>query len=181
MLAPVSDRTGWSGLFTFDVMADTIEMPFEASSRPSTNLGARQAVRAKRVTWTGAGLVWAVTGSIGLVAAVLPQAWMALFTADAAVQDAGSAYLRIVGGCYGFFGLGLALFFASQGAGRLRWALVASTARLIVVALGGWLAVHVAGGPPESLYAVIAVSLALMGLTLGVATHLADWDGARAA
>ena len=147
----------------------------------ATNLGARQAVRAKRVTWTGAGLVWAVTGSIGLVAAVLPQAWMALFTADAAVQDAGSAYLRIVGGCYGFFGLGLALFFASQGAGRLRWALVASTARLIVVALGGWLAVHVAGGPPESLYAVIAVSLALMGLTLGVATHLADWDGARAA
>ena len=46
MLAPVSDRTGWSGLFIFDVMADTIEMPFEASSRPSTNLGARLAPEA---------------------------------------------------------------------------------------------------------------------------------------
>ncbi|MEJ8834870.1 MATE family efflux transporter [Ramlibacter sp. AN1133] len=145
----------------------------------ATNLGARQAVRAKRVTWAGAGLVWAVTGSIGLVAALWPQAWMALFTADAAVQATGGAYLRIVGGCYGFFGLGLALFFASQGAGRLRWALVASAARLVVVALGGWFAVHVLAGPPAALYAVVAASLAVMGLTLCVATYLADWDPAN--
>nr|WP_236599495.1 MATE family efflux transporter [Ramlibacter alkalitolerans] len=141
----------------------------------ATNLGARQPQRAKRVTWAGAGLVWAVTGAIGLVAALRPQLWMALFTADAAVQAAGSAYLRIVGGCYGFFGLGLALFFASQGAGRMRWALVASTARLLVVALGGWFAVRVAGAPPESLHGVIAASLAVMGLTLCLATYLADW------
>jgi len=147
----------------------------------ATNLGARQAVRAKRVTWTGAVLVWAVTGSIGVAAALWPQAWMTLFTADAAVQAAGSAYLRIVGGCYGFFGLGLALFFASQGAGRLRWALVASTARLVVVALGGWFAVHVAGGTPAALHGVIAASLAVMGLTLCVATYLSDWEPARTA
>jgi Na+-driven multidrug efflux pump len=95
------------------------------------------------------------------------------------VQAAGSTYLRIVGGCYGFFGLGLALFFASQGAGRLRWALVASTARLLVVAVGGWVAVHVTAGPPESLHAVIAASLATMGLTLCVATYLSDWERER--
>jgi putative MATE family efflux protein len=142
----------------------------------ATNLGARQAGRAKRVTWTGAGLVWAVTGCIGIVAALWPQAWMGLFTADAAVQAAGSTYLRIVGGCYSFFGLALALFFASQGAGRLRWPLVASTARLLVVALGGWLAVHVIGGPPELLYGVIALSLVVMGLMLCAATHLSDWE-----
>lgn len=146
----------------------------------ATNLGARQAVRAKRVTWAGAGLVWAVTGTIGLLAALWPQGWMALFTADAAVQAAGSGYLRIVGGCYGFFGLGLALFFASQGAGRLRWALVASTARLLVVAAGGWTAVHMAGGQPGSLYGVIAASLAVMGLTLCAATYLSDWESGRA-
>jgi putative MATE family efflux protein len=141
----------------------------------ATNLGARQAARAKRVTWAGAGLVAALTGFIGLAAALWPQAWMALFSSDAAVQAAGSTYLRIVGGCYGFFGLALALFFASQGAGRLRWPLVASTARLLVVVLGGWLAVHVAGGPPEMMYAVIALSLLVMGVMLCAATHLADW------
>lgn len=139
------------------------------------NLGARQAVRAKRAAWAGAGVVWGVTALIGLAAAVWPQGWMALFTADVAIQSAGTAYLRIVGGCYGFFGLGLALFFASQGAGRLTWALVASTARLVVVAIGGWIAIHVAGGPPEALYAVVALSLSLLGLTLAATTYLADW------
>ncbi|TFZ05576.1 MATE family efflux transporter [Ramlibacter henchirensis] len=149
----------------------------------ATNLGAREAARAKRVAWTGAGLVWALTGLIGLAAAVWPQAWMTLFTVDPAVQAAGSAYLRIVGGCYGFFGLGLALFFASQGAGRLAWPLLASTARLLVIAVGGGIAVHVAGGSPQSLYGVVALSLAVMGIGLALATYLSDWaapDGARA-
>jgi Na+-driven multidrug efflux pump len=141
----------------------------------ATNLGARQAGRAKHVTWAGAGLVCAVTGVIGVAAAVWPQAWMGLFSSDAAVQATGSAYLRVVGICYGFFGLGLALFFASQGAGRLAWPLLASTARLLVVAIGGWLVVHALRAPPEALYAVIAGSLVVMGVTLAVATHFADW------
>ena len=142
----------------------------------ATNLGAQQAVRAKRITWTGAALVWAITGTIGLVAALWPQLWMAAFTPDAAVQAAGASYLRIVGGAYGFFGLGLALFFASQGAGRLTWPLVASAARLLVVGVGGWLALRLAGDQPQALYAVVGLSLALMGLTLAVATHRSDWS-----
>jgi Na+-driven multidrug efflux pump len=141
----------------------------------AANLGAREAVRAKRVAWTGAGVVWALTGVIGLAAAAWPHAWMALFTPDLAVQGAGSAYLRIVGGCYGFFGLGLALFFASQGAGRLVWPLLASTARLAVVAVGGAIAVHVGGGSLQVLYVVIALSLAVMGIGLAVATYFSNW------
>ena len=142
----------------------------------ATNMGADQAARAKRTTWVGAGLVLGVTGAIGVAAALWPDGWMALFTADASVRAAGSAYLRIVGGCYGFFGLGLALFFASQGAGRLMWPLAASSLRLAVVAVGGWLAVHVAGAPAEALYAVVALSLSALGLTLAAAIYAADWD-----
>ncbi|MBL0920129.1 MAG: MATE family efflux transporter [Hydrogenophaga sp.] len=141
----------------------------------ATNLGAGQPARARRITWVGAALVWAVTGLIGLVAAIWPQLWMALFTADAAVQAAGATYLRLVGGSYGFFGLGLALFFASQGAGRLVWPLIASTARLLIVGLGGWLVLQLAGGAPQTLYAVIALSLLVMGVLLAVTTHLSDW------
>jgi Na+-driven multidrug efflux pump len=141
----------------------------------ATNLGARQAARAKRVAWVGAALVWAVTGLIGLWAALWPQAWMTLFTSDPVVQAVGSNYLRIVGGCYGFFGLGLALFFASQGAGRLAWPLLASTVRLLIVAVGGYAAVHVVAAPPETLFGVVALSLSAMGLTLAAAIHFADW------
>jgi Na+-driven multidrug efflux pump len=142
----------------------------------ATNMGARQAARAKRATWVGAALVLAVTGAIGMAAALAPNAWMTLFTSDATVQAAGSTYLRIVGGCYGFFGLGLALFFASQGAGRLRWPLAASGLRLVVVAVGGWTAVHLVGAPAEALYGVIALSLAAFGLTLAAAIHVANWE-----
>lgn len=142
----------------------------------ATNMGAGQAARAKQATWVGAGLVLGVTGAIGIAAALWPHAWMALFTQDAAVQAAGSSYLRIVGGCYGFFGLGLALFFAGQGARRLAWPLAASTARLAIVAIGGWIAVHGAVGSPQALHAVIALSLATLGLGLAAATWFANWE-----
>lgn len=141
----------------------------------ATNMGASQPARAKQVTWAGAGLVAAVTGAIGVAAALWPHAWMALFTSDAALQAAGAGYLRIVGASYGFFGLGLALFFASQGAGRLAWPLAASTLRLLTVAIGGWLALRVFALPPEALYAVIALSFAALGLSLAAAIHAADW------
>ncbi|MEJ5989442.1 MATE family efflux transporter [Ramlibacter sp. PS3R-8] len=147
----------------------------------ATNLGARQPARAKRVAWVGAGLVWGVTGLIGVGAALWPQAWMALFSSDPTVLAMGNTYLRIVGGAYGFFGLGLALFFASQGAGRLSWPLVASTARLVVVGVGGWLVLRVLGGSAESLYAVIAGSLLVMGVTLATATWLSNWATGRQA
>jgi Na+-driven multidrug efflux pump len=141
----------------------------------ATNMGARQPARAKHVTWAGASLVLAVTGAIGVAAALFPGSWMGLFTPDPAVQAAGSTYLRIVGGCYGFFGLGLALFFASQGAGRLQWPLAASALRLLVVAVGGWIAVSVLQGPAEALHAVVALSLAALGITLALATHFSNW------
>lgn len=145
----------------------------------ATNLGADQATRAKRVTWIGAALVWAATGLIGLATALWPLAWMGVFTSDEEVKFAGALYLRIVGGAYGFFGLALALFFASQGAGRLTWPLIASTARLVVVAVGGWVAVRVIAGPPELLYMVVAASLVTMGVTVGVATYMSDWTSAQ--
>ena len=69
----------------------------------------------------------------------------------------------------------MALFFASQGAGRLAWPIAASATRLAVVALGGAAALHFAAGRPEVLYAVIAAGIVANGLTLAAATHLSDW------
>jgi len=39
---------------------------------------------------------------------------------------AGTKYLRVVGPVYGLFGIGMAFYFASQGAGKLRWPLTAA-------------------------------------------------------
>jgi putative MATE family efflux protein len=141
----------------------------------ATNLGAGQSARALRVAWTGAGVVAAITGLIGVTTALAPALWMNLFTADAAVRDFGGAYLNIVGGCYGFFGLGLALFFASQGAGRMLWPLLGSLARLGVLAVGGWVCIRYLETPADGLFFVVALSLVLYGLTIAGAVRLGSW------
>jgi len=141
----------------------------------ATNMGAGQSERALRATWTGGGVVTAITGAIGATAAVAPGLWMNHFTADPAVLGFGSSYLRIVGGCYGLFGLGLALFFASQGAGRMFWPLAGSVARLVVVAVGGWICVHLLRTPASGFFFVVAASLVVYGMTIAGAIRLGSW------
>src|SRR5205085_1941963 len=83
-----------------------------------TNMGAGHRARALRIALVGGAMAFAITETIGLVAALWPAGWMGLFTRDPDVVAVGSQYLRVVGPSYGFFGLGLALYFASQGAAR---------------------------------------------------------------
>src|SRR5206468_3662755 len=107
-----------------------------------TNIGAGQRERALRAAWTGAAIATGLAEAIGLAAAAAPRAWLGLFDRDPAMLDAGTRYLHAVGPFYGFFGLGLALYFASQGAGRVLWPLFANLARLAIAAGGGWLVLH---------------------------------------
>jgi len=139
-----------------------------------TNVGAGQRVRAERVAWMGAGLAAAVTGAIGLAAALAPGAWMGLFTDEAAVAAAGATYLTIVGPTYACFGAGLALYFASQGAGRLFWPVVASVSRAVLAPLGGWIALALGGGL-SALCLVMAGSLVVFGATNAVAVKAGTW------
>jgi MATE family, multidrug efflux pump len=128
-----------------------------------TNVGAGRGRRAERVAWTGAALAAAATGLMGMWGALFPHAWLGLFTTEPEVIAAGSAYLRIVGPVYAFFGVGLALYFASQGAGRLRWPVTASVVRLAVAVGGGWLGGRVLGGGLTAVFLAMAVSLVLLG------------------
>ena len=86
---------------------------------------------------------------------------------------AGSAYLRIVGPFYGFFGLGMALYFASQGAGALEWPLLAGVSRLVIAVGGGYLLLRWTGSL-MFVYAALAAGLAVLGLMIAVAV----WGGA---
>jgi putative MATE family efflux protein len=140
-----------------------------------TNVGAGQRARAERVAWTGAGLAAGLTASIGLLAATFPRAWLGLFASDPQVQSVGVTYLLIVGPTYGFFGLGLALYFASQGAGRLGWPLAAGVLRLGVAAGGGWLAGYGLGWGLPGVFGAMAVALVVFGATLATAVKLGAW------
>ena len=107
-----------------------------------TCIGAGQRERALKATWIGAAMSFAMAECVGLWAALFPHVWLGLFGADPAMLETGAHYLRIVGPCYGFFGLGIVLYFASQGAGKLLWPVIGNIARLTVALGGGWLAIR---------------------------------------
>ena len=101
-------------------------------------------------------------------------AWLGLFGDDPVMLATGANYLRFVGPFYGFFGLGLALYFASQGAGRLLWPLLAGCARLVIAVGGGWLALA-ATGSESSVFVMLAVALAAYGAIIGIAVRSGVW------
>jgi MATE family, multidrug efflux pump len=141
-----------------------------------TNLGAGQRDRALRVAWIGAAIAAGLTELIGLWAAAVPHAWLSLFDTDPAMLDAGSRYLHVVGPCYGLFGLGMALYFASQGAGRLLWPLLANLMRLAMAAGGGWLALRWSGDL-SYVFLALSVALAAFGLINAGAVARGAWFG----
>lgn len=140
-----------------------------------TNIGAGKVERARRIAWTAALLAAAVTEAIGLLAALFPQAWVGIFSADPAVLAVGANYLRTVGPFYGLVGLGLLLYFASQGAGSVVWPVLAGSARLIIAALGGWLAVEFFGARLSALFGVVAASAIAFGGLIALAVLLRPW------
>ncbi len=140
-----------------------------------TCIGAGDYARARRAAWIGAAISGAVAETIGIVVACFPAGWMSLFSADPVVIAQGSEYLRIVGPFYGFFGVGMVLYFASQGAGRLAWPLTAGMLRLTVAGAGGWLAFHFTHDLTY-VFLALGLALAMFGSVISGAVALGAWN-----
>jgi Na+-driven multidrug efflux pump len=139
-----------------------------------TSIGAGRRDRALKVAWTGAAIAFGITEAIGLLAALFPAVWLSPFGNDPKMIEVGTSYLRIVGPVYGFFGAGLLLYFASQGAGRVGWAVLIAVARVVIAAGGGWLAVRSFGGS-TGLFAVLAGAIVVYGVANVVAVASGAW------
>jgi putative MATE family efflux protein len=141
-----------------------------------TCIGAGERARALRSAWIGAGIAGCITELVGLWAAMFPHAWLTLFDTDPAMLEAGAHYLRTVGPFFGLFGMGMALYFASQGAGRLKWPLLANLTRLLIAAGGGWLALR-ATGDLTHVFIAQSVALAAFGVINAAAVAAGAWFG----
>ncbi|MBS0340304.1 MAG: MATE family efflux transporter [Proteobacteria bacterium] len=141
-----------------------------------TCMGAGRKERAMHAAWVGALMAFAMTEAIGLAAAIFPQQWLLLFGHDPAMLEAGTQYLRAVGPLYGFFGVGLVLYFASQGAGRLLWPVLGNLARLVVAAAGGWLALQW-GGSLVHVFIAQGAALLVYGVFIACAIAGGAWFG----
>jgi Na+-driven multidrug efflux pump len=94
------------------------------------------------------------------------------------VVAATTSYLRIAAIGYPFFGLGLCLYFAAQGAGKVGGPIVAQSLRLAMVVVGGF-ALIAADAPMWSFFALSAAAMIAMGLATALAVRMARWDGER--
>lgn len=137
-------------------------------------MGAGDVARARRVAWT-AGAVSALNlAVIGAVVALFPELWTRLFSNDPEVLAHASDYLRVVGPAFPLFGLGLTLYFASQGAGQVLGPVLAGTLRLVLVAgAGAWLVAH--GAAAKDFFALVALAMAAYGLATVLAVKIARW------
>ncbi len=141
-------------------------------------IGANNAARARRAAWTGGAFAFLITGVVGLAGWLFPEGWARLFTSDPAVIAATRSYLVWAGPTFGFYGLGLCLYFAAQGAGRLIGPVLAGSLRLMVIALGGWWLVandHQAW----TMFALVGAAMVAYGIGTVVAIRVTPW-GRRA-
>ena len=131
-----------------------------------TNWGARQYARARAIALTGVTTVAAVCGSIGITVAIFPALWLGLFSDDPDVFRVGGLYLHIVAPLYLCFGMGLALFFVSQGLGRGAAAAAANGVRLAVNVVGGLIAVYWLDLGMTGFFASVALGFAVYAALL---------------
>ena len=141
-------------------------------------MGAGDAPRARSVAWTAAGVSAFNLALIGAVVTLAPDLWARLFTQDETVLGYARQYLVTAGPAFAFFGMGLTLYFASQGAGQVIGPVLAGTSRLVLVAGAGyWLSQHQASA--SQFYTLVAVAMVLYGLATAVAVKLTPWQAQR--
>ncbi|CAN5502488.1 MATE family efflux transporter [soil metagenome] len=141
----------------------------------ATCIGAGDVARARKIAKSAAIGAGAFCGVIGGIAAVYPQLWIGLFTQDAEVIAAGAIYLRTVGPFYWCVGLGLVLYYYSQGIGRMRWTYAGSILRLAIVSLAGSASLFLWHGGAASLYWIVALSMMASCLVTALGLARIDW------
>ncbi len=142
-----------------------------------TNIGAKQYARARRLAWSGAFMAAGIAALIGVIVAIWPDLWLGLFTRDPAALASGRLYLSIVGPAYGFFGLAMALYFASQGTGEMVWPVVANLSRIVIAVCGSLLALDVLGWGVRGLFVFVALGIVSFSAILAFSTTRPAWRG----
>ncbi|HET6223952.1 MAG TPA: MATE family efflux transporter [Dongiaceae bacterium] len=136
-----------------------------------TNIGAGQFARAIRIAWIAAGLAALVTGIVGGIAAIWPQAWIVLFSASPEVAASAATYLIIVALSYPMIGMNT-LTQAFQAMGQTFWPLMAVLSRGLIIMVGGWMVITMTSSAVVGLALVTAAGLVVAGTIISAAFWL---------
>jgi Na+-driven multidrug efflux pump len=159
-----------------EFMLTSVAFAFGIASVPMIGMaiGAQRIARARRIAWIAGLLSFASVGLIGTVIAIFPDLWVNLFSHDASVRAASHQYLSTAAPMYAFIGLASSMYFSSQGAAKVLGPVLAQTARLLFIGLGGWwLSSH--NATAANFYALAAASMAVLGLLSAASVILTQW------
>jgi len=163
-----------------EFMLTSLAFSFGIASVPMIGMaiGAERITRARRVALVAGVLSFASVGVIATAIAIFPEIWVNIFTDDPNVRMAGRQYLSTAAPMYAFIGLAMSMYFSSQGAAKVLGPVLAQTARLAFIAVGGaWLVAR--NAPATDFFVLAAVSMVLLGVLSAAAVLMTRWDVRR--
>ena len=131
---------------------------------------------ARRTAWAGALMALAVTATVGIVVAIFPGATARAFSGDPAVVAIATRALSIIGWALPGFGVGMALYFAAMGAGRMCGPVVAAVSRIGIAVGGGWLLEDALGFGLTGQFVAVACGITAYGLITATAVRPGVWS-----
>ena len=139
------------------------------------NIGAKEFIRAEKVGIYGGSTAGIISVFIGLTLALFPESWIQFFTNDPKAFEVTKQYIQLVGPFYVFQGVGLSLYFASQGANAMKWPTIATIIRFLVASVGGAVSVYWLGLGIESIFISSSVAMTIFGIMIFVSIKRGAW------
>jgi putative MATE family efflux protein len=141
-------------------------------------IGAGRIARARRIAWTAGTVSFVSVGAIATLIAIFPDLWVDIFTSDAGVRAASRQYLSTAAPMYAFLGLSISMYFSSQGAAKVLGPVLAQTARLVFIALGGWW-LSARGATAANFFTLAAASMVVLGVLSALSVVVTRWGPRR--
>jgi Na+-driven multidrug efflux pump len=118
---------------------------------------------------------FAVCAAFGAAVGLFPGPFARFFTGDPEVVAIAARALAFVGPAFGAFGLGMALYFASLGAARMMWPVVAGLSRIAIAVGGGALLAGPLGMGLDGQFLAVALGITAYGLFVASAVRPGVW------
>ena len=140
----------------------------------SINIGSNQFLRARRIAWTGGLISFILIGLIGFSVFINPFLWIKNFSNDLMTIDFSRRYLYIVGPFYCLFGLGQALYFASQGTGRMIKPIIVGITRFVSVLIVGYFTL-IYGYSINYIFVGVSLGFIITGVGMSLCVFGKEW------
>jgi putative MATE family efflux protein len=159
-----------------EFLLTSVSFAFGIASVPMIGMaiGAGRIARARTIAWTAGSLGFLSVGLVATFIAIFPDLWVNIFTHDPGVRAASRQYLSTAAPMYAFIGLASAMYFSSQGAAKVVGPVLAQSARLLFIGLGGWwLSTH--GATAANFFTLAAASMMVLGVLSSASVILTRW------